>query len=469
MNQFLPRGYKVSNNKKIRKVIAEGLCWQIYLTDLDSYVLAVETELYDRWISEFSLPVHIFSDSDSSAYKIFVSNGDYIVSSLEKGPFPDNSGQIEAFSIAFKTALELYPDANLCDAIYIEEFSLILPTSFCPAADDISIVYGKWITGGIGVSINAFERVTSIMSWLPRDFVRKSAELAGFDITEKDENGTNRFEVIESGSVGGKISENPLPEREFRLVGRPELEQFIKENIIDIVNNQEQYKRMGISFPGATILFGPPGCGKTYAVERLSEYLGWPRFDIDSSTISSPYIHDTSKKISEIFQMAVKSAPSIIVIDEMEAFLSDRGTAGTASNHHVEEVAEFLRRIPEAVSNGVLVFAMTNMIDAIDPAILRRGRFDYIVKVEMANAEEINTLLLYRFKELPISDTVQSTVIASALAGRPLSDVTFVLREAGRIAVKKHLELITQECFDDALALLPKKKNSQTKIGFTAD
>ena len=167
--------------------------------------------------------------------------------------------------------------------------------------------------------------------------------------------------------------------------------------------------------------------------------------------------------------MAVKSAPSIIVIDEMEAFLSDRGTAGTASNHHVEEVAEFLRRIPEAVSNGVLVFAMTNMIDAIDPAILRRGRFDHLVNVEMANAEEINALLLYRFKELPISDAVQSTVIASALAGRPLSDVTFVLREAGRIAVKKELELITQECFDSALALLPKKKNSQTKIGFTAD
>jgi SpoVK/Ycf46/Vps4 family AAA+-type ATPase len=225
---------------------------------------------------------------------------------------------------------------------------------------------------------------------------------------------------------------------------------------------------MGISFPGATILYGPPGCGKTYAVERLSEYLGWKRFDIDSSTIASSYIHDTSKKISEVFRSAIKDAPSIIVIDEMEAFLSDRGMAGPSGTHHVEEVSEFLRRIPEAISKGVLVFAMTNMLDAIDPAILRRGRFDHIIEVKMANSEEIEALLDARFKELPVDDTVESKKIASALDGHPMSDVTFILREAGRFAVKKGLDNISQECFDDALKLLPKKKE-KAKIGFVND
>ena len=229
--------------------------------------------------------------------------------------------------------------------------------------------------------------------------------------------------------------------------------------------HQEEYKRMGISFPGATILYGPPGCGKTYAVERLSEYLGWPRFDIDSSTIASSFIHDTSKKISEVFQAAIKASPSIIVIDEMEAFLSDRGMAGPTGTHHVEEVAEFLRRIPEAISKGVLVFAMTNMISSIDAAILRRGRFDHIIEVKMANAEEIQALLDYRFKELPVDESVDSQKIAAALDGHPMSDVTFVLREAGRFAVKRNLEFITQECFDDALNMFPQKKE-RNKIGF---
>lgn len=109
--------------------------------------------------------------------------------------------------------------------------------------------------------------------------------------------------------------------------------------------------------------------------------MGWKRFDIDASSIASSYIHETSKKTSEVFKAAIDAAPSILVIDEMEAFLSDRSRV-TTGTHHIEEVAEFLRRIPEAISKGVLVFAMTNMIDAIDPAVLRRGRFDHMASAD---------------------------------------------------------------------------------------
>lgn len=149
----------------------------------------------------------------------------------------------------------------------------------------------------------------------------------------------------------------------------------------------------------------------------------------------------------------------------MEAFLSDRGMAGPSGTHHVEEVAEFLRRIPEAISSGVLIFAMTNMIDAIDPAILRRGRFDHIIEVKMPSAEEIESLLKVKFAEIPVDETVETQSIANALSGHPMSDVTFVLREAGRFAVKYNLEAINSECFDLALNMLPKAKETR-KIGF---
>ena len=261
------------------------------------------------------------------------------------------------------------------------------------------------------------------------------------------------------------LSNSKIKSEKFVLLGRPELEKFFNENIIDIVLHSEEYKRMGIDFPGATILYGPPGCGKTYAVERLSEYLGWPRFDIDSSTIASSFIHDTSKKISEVFNSAIESSPSIIVIDEMEAFLMDRGLSGPGGAHHIEEVAEFLRRIPEAISNGVLVFAMTNMIDSIDPAILRRGRFDHIIEVNMASAEEIEELLKARFEELPIDENVSAHKIAEELSGHPMSDISFVIREAGRTAVQRKLEKIDIECFKTALSTLPKKKE-KNKVGF---
>lgn len=467
MIQFLRRGYRVSDENRIKKMVAYGCDWQIYLTNLDVYVLAVKTSLYNAWASDYSLPVSIFQDDASNDYKVFVSSSNYIISSMEHGPYPENNGQIEAFSIAFKTANDLYPGANVRDAIYIEEYSLLLPTSFDVNLVDNGIVYGKWLTGGINISIDSFDRISKIMSWLPKPSLRRSAQMAGFEIAAPVDDAVEKTE--------GMVSEQPedensvtLPNEHFSLVGRPELEQFFNDNIVDIVLHQEQYKRMGIPFPGATILYGPPGCGKTYAVERLSEYLGWQRFDIDSSTIASSYIHDTSKKISEVFHSAIKAAPSILVIDEMEAFLSDRGMAGPTGTHHVEEVAEFLRRIPEAISKGVLVFAMTNMIDAIDPAILRRGRFDHIIEVKMPTAKEIESLLKIKFTDLPIDETVEAERIANVLDGHPMSDITFVLREAGRFAVKRGHDYMNSECFEDALNLLPKKKE-RAKIGFVND
>src|SRR5258708_14737727 len=111
-------------------------------------------------------------------------------------------------------------------------------------------------------------------------------------------------------------------------------------------------------------LHGPAGWGKTFAVERLVEHLGWPSFQIDASSVASPYIHETSRKISEVFKSAAKSAPSVLVIDEMEAFLAKRDMG--SGHHRVEEVAEFLRRIPEAASSEVLIVSMTNRLDRTD-------------------------------------------------------------------------------------------------------
>lgn len=467
MEQFLQRGYQVSDNCRIKRMIASGHDWQIYLTNIDSYVLAVKTSLYDKWVIDYALPTGIFPDDDFVGCRVLQSSSNYIISSMERGPYPENNGQVEAFSIAFKTATGIFSESDIHDAVYIEEYSLILPVSFGKPLVDNGIVYGKWITGGINVSIDSFERVCKIMSWLPPESLARAALLAGFDVTvQPHDSGNEAFDLaMEPIESGVPTTGNCLPESKFSLIGRPELEQFFNDNIVDIVLHQEQYKRMGIPFPGATILYGPPGCGKTYAVERLSEYLAWKRFDIDSSTIASSYIHDTSKKISDVFLAAIKAAPSILVIDEMEAFLSDRGMAGPSGTHHVEEVSEFLRRIPEAISKGVLVFAMTNMLDAIDPAILRRGRFDHIVEVKMASAPEIEALLLSKFKELPIDNSVDANKISLALEGHPLSDVTFILREAGRFAVKRDFEKISGDCFDDAIRQLPKKKE-HNKIGF---
>jgi cell division protease FtsH len=109
-----------------------------------------------------------------------------------------------------------------------------------------------------------------------------------------------------------------------------------------------------------------------------------------------------------MFEKAMQNAPSVLVIDEMEAFLADRETGGGGSHHRVEEVAEFLRRIPEAAKNEVLIVAMTNRVEMIDSAIMRRGRFDHVIKVDYANEDEVLALLGKLLATLPKDKTVDA-------------------------------------------------------------
>jgi ATP-dependent 26S proteasome regulatory subunit len=260
-----------------------------------------------------------------------------------------------------------------------------------------------------------------------------------------------------------------MKKEEFVLKGRPELAKFFNEHIIDVIKNSEKYKRMGINFPSAVVLHGPPGCGKTFAVEKLVNYLDWPSYFVSSSTIGSPYIHDTSKKISEMFDKAIENSPSVLIIDEMEAFLSSRNGEKSSGLYHTEEVAEFLRRIPDATNKNVLIIGMTNMIDAIDPAILRRGRFDHVLEVKMPSLIEIEELVISILDKIPHENSINIKDIASKLQKRPLSDVAFAIKEACFYAVKNDIEYLNNDIILNAIDQLPPVKKDEIKIGFGID
>ena len=482
---WLPKGYELSDGFKIRSLLFSGDGWQIFDTNGANNILLICPELAHKWNETGFLGESLFWDASfgNKSFRVLSSQKKYTLSPVENGTSPDSKVDALAFALALKESRKLSMDASFHDAIYVEQYSRLLPTwTLTPYVND-EVVLGTWITGGVVISTDSFRRLMNLTGWMPVTDLTEIITAAGLNVpadagllamrktasqVKTDEQSAMPKESAKPEQLQEK--EGQAKPKRFKLPGRPQLEEFFNEHVIDIIFNAKRYQSMGIDFPAPIVLHGPPGCGKTFAVERLVEFIDWPSFTIDSNSVGSPYIHATSMKISEVFDKAIDSAPSIIVIDEMESFLSDRRSGNLSGLHHVEEVAEFLRRIPEANKNRVLVIAMTNLVEMIDPAILRRGRFDHVIEVGMPSREEVASLLESILSKLPKAEDLDMQEIIDALTGKALSDSAFVIREAARLAAKAGKTQLDQKSIDAALNCLPVEKERRSKhIGFLRD
>lgn len=473
LDSWLPVGFNTPDGERTRRALFEGADWQLYEAQGGGRILVFKESLAHKWFNTGLLDssqVHFFNFNGLSLGS-FSSGIDHELAPIENSKSPNNKSEALSFAESLRATRELDPDSALQDGIYIEKISRIFPTYSLSARESDDVVFGRWLTGGVPVSVKSFRRLRSLMSWLGASHLRDVVVKGGFEVSEKIIGPKPSAPKISKQSEAAEVAKpEGQKSAQFSLAGRPELEQFINEHVVDIIENEARYKVLGIEFPSAIILHGPPGCGKTFAVERLVDYLGWPSFQVEASSVASPYIHETSKKVAEVFDKAMENAPAVLVIDEMEAFLSERQSGTGSGQHHIEEVAEFLRRIPEAIKNRVLIIAMTNKIEMIDAAILRRGRFDHVVKVGMASEEEVSALLEKLVKDLPCESDIDVDILAKRLTGRPLSDVAFSVREGARLAARAGKNKLDQSSLLLAMDATPLRSNDEEaskKIGFT--
>lgn len=456
----LPTGFEISPSVKISSIRYTGKGWQIYRCSDEQSVLIAEDILARKWIDTGLLAVELLDKLTFGSQDLMAicTEDQYQLAPIEKAEAPGNKTDALSFAVSLSETRKIDKASPMHDGIYLEKYSRLLPTWSLTARVDDDVLLGAWLTGGVQISVLSFRRLCSLMGWLKPNHIRDILLAGGFEVPEI-------IDTIQRRAQPG----SPAPAKSmFRLPGRPHLEQFFNEHIIDIVLNPDKYERLGIMFPSAVVLHGPTGSGKTYAVERLVEYLDWPSFSINSNTVGSPYIHETSKKISEVFDNAIDSAPSVFIIDEMESFLTARTAAGSGNLHHVEEVAEFLRRIPEAINKKVLVIGITNLLDMIDPAILRRGRFDHILEIGMPSREEVNEMITSIAEHMPTEGNLDLTPLVDSLTGRPLSDIAFYLREAARMAARDGKSMLDQSSIIGIIDRIKSEPGptDRNKIGF---
>ena len=476
VDAWLPVGYKLLDGAKVRVAVSEGASWQIYENHGGGRALVVQDELARRWIDAGLIaegPIRFF-DFGNQRYWTIACGADQELCPVVDGNSPDTKAEALSFALALKATRDIDSGSPLQDALYVEKISRLLPTYSITARTDDDVVLGYWLTGGATVSAKSFRRLRQAMSWLSASHLQEVVQTAGFEVAEvipadRSRSSPSRPDNKQAERTDRKeeTDDQRPASKAFELAGRPDLAGFFNERIVDVIQNRDRYKALGIEFPSAVVLHGPPGCGKTFAVERLIDFLGWPSFQIDASSVASPYIHETSKKVAEVFDKAMENAPSVLVIDEMETFLADRETA--SGHHRVEEVAEFLRRIPEVAKNDVLIVAMTNRVDMVDPAILRRGRFDHVVNVDFASEVDVLSLLEKLLSTLPKEDDVDPMPFAKELAGRPLSDVGFVVREGARLAARAGKDRLDQDSLLTAMHAAPAREREGAKrhpIGF---
>lgn len=357
------------------------------------------------------------------------------IGELPKRLGPPTAPDLQSLGSALESLVERVPEASWHDAVYLSEFPIAAAVTDNKNENRRRLAISL-LTGGVDDPNSSIQQINALNTWLMHNEIQEFLDRLGVGKPQP-------------AASNERKTKNP---DDFSLPGRPELENLFREYVIDHYWREDQYAALGVKPPGGILLYGPPGTGKSFAVRKLADFLAWPVFEIDMGAVGSPYIHQTSVMIRKVFEQAFKNSPSLILIDEVDSLIGDRGAVG--QDHKVEEISEFLRLVEQASEKGTLVMATTNRKDAVDGAMRRRGRFDHTVEVSYPGIEEIACVIDSLLAVRPHVGGLNLSKFAERLTHRPLSDVAWVVNESARIAVKAGKKEIDDICLFQAISKL---------------
>ena len=217
-----------------------------------------------------------------------------------------------------------------------------------------------------------------------------------------------------------------------RVAGLEDVKEMFRRNVIYTIKNPEKAARYRIKQPNGVLLYGPPGCGKTFIAEVFAEEVDLHFEIVKASDLGSQYIHGTQEKISELFQRARANAPAVICFDEFDAFVPSRGKVN--SELIAGEVNEFLCQLNNCSKNGIFIIGTTNRPEMIDPAALRTGRLDKIFYIPMPDERALKELYRINLAGRPVAKDVDYDELARRSKGFAASDIAYIVDESALTA-----------------------------------
>lgn len=239
------------------------------------------------------------------------------------------------------------------------------------------------------------------------------------------------------------------------VAGQEEAKESLKE-VVDFLENPQRYEEIGAKLPRGALLVGPPGTGKTLLAKAVAGEAGVPFFSISGSEFVEMFVGRGAAKVRDLFKQAKEKAPCIVFIDEIDTIGKERDGGGFSGNDEREQTLNQLLTEMDGFDNqkGIVVLAATNRPDSLDAALLRPGRFDRRVPVELPDLAGRKAILELHTKDVKTEPGIDLTTIARATPGASGADLANIINEGALRAVRLGRKRATQEDFEESVEVV---------------